>query len=122
MRKFDLVSEINSLMNNNIVNLISNIHEYKVKQNLYIEAKPDILSNLLSIAKIQSTSSSNRIEGIYTTDQRISEIVNNSLSSNAYSYTDLRNQIILELHPFISELTGRHPIILPVIMEVKQSK
>ena len=61
-------------MNNNIVNLLSNIHEFKGKQELYIEAKPDILSSLLSIAKIQSTSSSNKIEGIYTTDQRISEI------------------------------------------------
>ena len=55
-------------------------------------------------------------------ERKVSEIVNNSLSSNAYSYTDLRNQIILELHPFISELTGRHPIILPVIMEVKEAK
>ena len=55
-------------------------------------------------------------------ENKVSEIVNNSLSSSAYSYTDLRNQIILELHPFINELTGRHPIILPVIMEVKTSK
>ena len=55
-------------------------------------------------------------------ERKVSEIVNNSLSSNAYSYTDLRNQIILELHPFINELTGRHPIILPVIMEVKEAK
>ena len=54
-------------------------------------------------------------------ERKVSEIVNNSLSSSAYSYTDLRNQIILELHPFINELTGRHPIILPVIMEVKTS-
>ena len=39
----------------------------------------------------------------------------------SYNYTDLKNQIILELHPFISELTGRHPIVLPVIMEVRES-
>ena len=55
-------------------------------------------------------------------ERKVSEIVNNSLSTSAYNYTDLRNQIILELHPFISELTGRHPIILPVIMEVKVAK
>lgn len=61
-------------------------------------------------------------ELIQKIERKVSEIVNNSLSSNAYSYTDLRNQIILELHPFISELTGRHPIILPVIMEVKEAK
>ena len=43
------------------------------------------------------------------------------LKENVYSYTDLKNQIILELHPFISNLTGRHPIVLPVIMEVKEA-
>ena len=61
-------------------------------------------------------------ELIQKIERKVSEIVNNSLSSSAYNYTDLRNQIILELHPFISELTGRHPIILPVIMEVKVTK
>ena len=34
---------------------------------------------------------------------------------------DLKNQIILELLPFINNLTGRKPIILPVIMEVNQA-
>ena len=54
-------------------------------------------------------------------ENKISEIVKEFLSNNTYSYSDLKNQVILELHPFISELTGRRPIILPVIMEVKQS-
>lgn len=53
-------------------------------------------------------------------EKKISEIVNNFLEKNTYSYTDLRNTIILELHPFINELTGRRPIILPVIMEVRE--
>lgn len=80
IRKFDLVKESESLMNNSIVNLLSSIHEYKGKQILYIEAKPDILFNLLSIAKIQSTCSSNKIEGIYTTGKRVREIVNNKVA------------------------------------------
>ncbi len=53
-------------------------------------------------------------------ERKISEIVNSFLEKNTYSYTDLRNTIILELHPFINELTGRRPIILPVIMEVRE--
>ncbi len=53
-------------------------------------------------------------------ERKISYIVNTTLENNNYNYTDLKNQIILELHPYISELTGRHPIILPVIMEVKE--
>jgi mRNA degradation ribonuclease J1/J2 len=40
---------------------------------------------------------------------------------NSYNYIDLKNQIILELSPFINEQTGRRPIILPVIMEVKEN-
>lgn len=55
-------------------------------------------------------------------ERKVFQIVTNSLENNSYSYTDLRNQIILELHPFISDLTGRHPIILPVIMEVKATE
>ena len=54
-------------------------------------------------------------------ERKVSEIVNRCLQSGSYNYTDLKNQIILELHPFISGLTGRHPIILPVIMEVRES-
>lgn len=54
-------------------------------------------------------------------ETKISEIVKEFLANNPYSYLDLKNQIILELHPFINELTGRRPIILPVIMEIKQS-
>lgn len=54
-------------------------------------------------------------------ERKISEVVNSFLTKSPYSYTDLKNQIILELLPFINNLTGRKPIILPVIMEVNQS-
>ena len=52
---------------------------------------------------------------------KISQIVNDYLAKSIYSYTDLKNQIIFELLPYINELTGRRPIILPVIMEVNQA-
>ena len=52
-------------------------------------------------------------------ENKITDIINQELSKNVYNFIDLKNQIILELHPFINELTGRNPIILPVIMEVK---
>ncbi len=54
-------------------------------------------------------------------ERKIADIVNNFLNKTPYSYTDLKNQIILELLPFINSLTGRRPIILPVIMEVNQT-
>lgn len=55
-------------------------------------------------------------------ERKITEIVNRTLENAPYSYTDLRNQIILELHPYINNLTGRRPIILPVIMEVRETQ
>ena len=54
-------------------------------------------------------------------EHKVTSIVKESLSKDTYSYTDLKNQIILELSPYISALTGRHPMIIPVIMEVRQS-
>ena len=55
-------------------------------------------------------------------EKKVTQIVRESLSHNNYSYLDLKNQIILDLSPYISALTGRHPMILPVIMEVRQSE
>ncbi len=52
-------------------------------------------------------------------ENKITEIINRELEKEGYNFIDLKNQIILEVHPFINELTGRNPIILPVIMEVK---
>lgn len=54
-------------------------------------------------------------------ENKITDIVIKSLSISPYNYTDLKNQIILELNPYINELTGRRPIILPVIMEVNKA-
>lgn len=79
MRTYNLREESEKILKNSIVNLVSAIHEYKGKQTLYIEANHDILTNLLSIAKIQSTEYSNKIEGIYTTDKRINELINDKV-------------------------------------------
>ena len=59
------------------------------------------------------------VELIHEIENKVSEIVTNSLKEG-YNYINLKNQIILELNPFIINLTGRRPIILPVIMEVKR--
>ncbi len=59
-------------------------------------------------------------ELILSISKKIEQITNKYLQSNVkYNYVDLKNQIILELNPYINELTGRRPIILPVIMEIK---
>ena len=75
MREFDFKKTASKLLTNDIVNMLGYIHEYKGQQNLFIEAKADVLKHLLEIAKIQSTEASNRIEGIYTSDERIKALV-----------------------------------------------
>lgn len=57
-------------------------------------------------------------ELIKNIEDKVTSIVKNSLKTG-YNYIDLKNQIIFELSPYINELTGRRPIIIPVIMEVK---
>lgn len=52
-------------------------------------------------------------------ENKVTEIVNRELSGKS-NLTDLKNQIILELSIYIDELTGRRPMILPVIMEIKK--
>ncbi len=60
-------------------------------------------------------------ELILDISKKIEEITTNYLNKNEkYNYIDLKNQIILELNPYINDLTGRRPIILPVIMEIKK--
>ena len=75
MRIFDLQSKYNTLLTPEIVSYLTQIHEYKGKQALLAEEKSDVLTDLLEIAKIQSTEASNRIEGIITTEERLKKLV-----------------------------------------------
>ena len=60
----------------NIYHTIAKIHEYKGKQELYVKNYPDVLDKMIDVAKIQSTKFSNAIEGIYTNDARLNELMN----------------------------------------------
>jgi len=117
MRRFEYTTIPDELINYEVMNLVSAIHEYKGKQDLFIAAKPDILAAMLEIAKIQSTGASNRIEGIYTSDERLNALVKSkaeprnrseqdiagyrevlSLIHDSYDYMVPRTNIILQLH------------------------
>ena len=75
MRRFDYREKWKNLLTPEIVSYLTQIHEFKGEQTLFIEAKADTLTQLVEIAKIQSTESSNKIEGIYTSDSRLRELV-----------------------------------------------
>ena len=117
MREFDYQKLPDELLHYELMNLVSAIHEHKGKQELYIEAKPDVLNAMVEIARIQSTGASNRIEGIYTSDERLqalisekSEPLNRSeqeiagyrevlaLIHDSYDYIVPRTKTILQLH------------------------
>lgn len=117
MRNFDYINGPKELLTPEIVQMLVSIHEHKGKQELFIKANKDELNNLLEVAKIQSTGASNRIEGIFTSDNRLEELVkekaephNRSEQEIAgyrealttihenYDYIALRPNIILQLH------------------------
>lgn len=75
MHTFDYTESPKQLLTPEIVNMLSSLHEFRGKQELYIEAESDVLTALLDIAKIQSTKASNKIEGIYTSDERLEALV-----------------------------------------------
>ena len=52
-------------------------------------------------------------------EKNAEKIINNKLKEKNVNYNDLKNEIISSLMPFLSEKTGRVPIILPIIMDIK---
>lgn len=53
-------------------------------------------------------------------EKMATDIIKKYLSSNKSNYSDLKQEIISLLTPFISDETGRRPLILPVIMDIKR--
>lgn len=75
MRRLDYSSLKNKIWDNEIINYLSLIHEEKGKQEIFLRGKEEDLDKLVEIAKIQSTDSSNSIEGIRTTDTRLRQLM-----------------------------------------------
>ena len=117
MRTLNYKETYQELLTPEIVSYMTQIHEQKGQQNLFIEAHKDALTELLEIAKIQSTDASNRIEGIITTDDQLKKIVRNKTTPRNcsereiagyrdvlasihedYDYIPIRPNMILQLH------------------------
>ena len=82
-----------------IITMIRKLGEHKGKQELYKKQAPEMLENLRQVALIQSTESSNRIEGIVADDKRLRAIVEekvkpaNRSESEIAGYRDVLNTI-----------------------------
>ena len=99
MRNYNYRDRWQKLLTPEIVKKLTLISEYKGEQRLFIEAHKDELKELVEIAKIQSTEASNRIEGIFTADDRLKNLVQekttprNRDESEIAGYRDVLNTI-----------------------------
>ena len=107
MRIIDYKENWQKLLSPDIVKQLTLIHEFKGEQRLFIEAHRDELNELVELAKIQSTEASNRIEGIFTSEDRLKNLVlekttpasrNESEIHKNYDYIPVTANYILQLH------------------------
>lgn len=126
MRNYSYSGRWQSLLKPEIVALLTQLHEFKGEQAMFAQAKPDVLNTLTEIAKIQSTEASNRIEGIYTSDERLKKLMLDKTTPKSrneqeiagyrdvlttihenYEYIPLRPNMILQLHGDLYKFSGQ---------------
>lgn len=124
MRDFDYSDLKNKTWDHEILSYVAKIHEYKGRQALFLQQEPVELQRLIEVAMIQSTESSNRIEGIVTTRSRLLQLVENkttprnrdekeilgyrnvlNIIHSSYEYIPLRSNYILQLHRDLLQYT-----------------
>ena len=125
MRKLDYSFLDSGMIPADLVNVIGGIYALQNSAITRKEGYPRVFTELESIAKVQSVKSSNAIEGIITSDQRIADIVNRSSApmnhdeAEIAGYRDALNRIhtdyehisfsekdILLLHETMMSLSG----------------
>ena len=145
MRDFNYGKLKNIKWDNEVLGLVAQIHEYKGKQALFLKQKPATLEKLVEIAKIQSTESSNKIEGVVTTAARIKQLCDQkttprnrdeeeisgyrdalSLIHESYEYIPIKSSYILQLHQVLYRYSqrgigGRFKNTQNYITEIKES-
>ncbi|MCI6232091.1 MAG: Fic family protein [Selenomonas sp.] len=125
MRSFDYTALQRRAWDGEILSYVAQIHEYKGKQELFLRQKPIELNRLIEVAKIQSTESSNQIEGIVTTQPRLKQLMADkttprnreeeeilgyrnvlSLIHENYTYIAVTPNYILQLHRELMKYTA----------------
>ena len=114
MRDFDYIASPAKLLTPEIVQMVGSIHEHKGKQELFLEANVDELKTLLEVALIQSTGASNRIEGIFTSDKRLEELVSQKAEPRNRSEQEIAGyrEVLSTIHEGYEYITPRPNIIL----------
>ena len=125
MRNFNYSKKWINVINPEIIALLAQIHEFKGRQERYLDTKADVLLQLVNVARIQSTAASNNIEGIRTTDERLNALIKdktipksrneceiagyrdvlNTIHEN-YEYIPIKPTMILQLHRDLYKFEG----------------
>ena len=122
MRNFNYEKIYAELLTPEIVQMLAQIHEHKGE---HAQVKEDELNHLIEIARIQSTEASNRIEGIYTSDDRLQKLVKDKTTPRdrsekeiagyrdvlatiheSYQYIPVKPGMILQLHRDLYKYSG----------------
>lgn len=120
MRKFNYSALKDMKWDSEMLGYVAIIHEMKGKQTLYLKQKPESLDRLVEIAKVQSTESSNEIEGIRTTNTRLKQLVSEKTTPKnrdeqeiagyrdalaviheSFEYIPLTSNYLLQLHKIL---------------------
>lgn len=114
MRNYDYCDKWKKLLTPEIVSMLTQIHEYKGEQSLFIEARADTLEQLMEIAKIQSTEASNKIEGIYTSDERLAALVKNKTRPKTRNEQEIAGyrDVLNTIHESYEHIPPKASIIL----------
>lgn len=126
MRSFDYVGLKNQKWDSKTVAYLAAIHEAKGRQELYLKQKPQELDKLVEIARIQSTETSNEIEGIRTTNTRLKQLLSDKTTPRTrdeeeiagyrdalnvihenYEYIPVTRNYILQLHKILYGHSGK---------------
>lgn len=142
MRKFDYSFLDNGNLPASIVNTIGGIYAWRTSTDARKEEHAQLFTALEKVAKVQSVKTSNAIEGIVASDQRIKEIVNQNSAPRdhdeeeiegyrdalnkvhtEYDHLNFREKDILLLHetmmtPAKDPLAGKYKQTDNVIVEI----
>ncbi len=104
-----VIRDRNIMANDGILVIIANINmkDYSLMDNAHIMTRGFVLvnENIKLLNKLQIITN---------------KIIDKNLKNNKLNYSDLKQNIIQELLPYIIKETGRKPIILPVFMEINK--
>lgn len=141
MRSYEYGDKWKCLLTPKIVAYLTTIHEFRGEQRVIADRHADILIDLVQIAKIQSTESSNRMEGICTSDEQLRKLVMDKVKPRSrdereiagyrdvlntihenYSHIPVKAAYILQLHRDLykfenSDAGGRYKNVDNVIEE-----